>query len=359
MRVAKFAASRMTRRSFIVGGCVAVAAAAGGVAVGVASCSGGEEDVPAEPTASEDASSDKLGGKLTLYTCCDEALINAFVPAFMQETGVVVEVVQGSAAQCRDEVAAEVAAGSPVADAVWGGDASWFAAGEASFEKYISGENSGVIAECRNIGGYATPATRELCVIAVNTEAAKALGLKIDGFESLTDARLSGLLAVADSTTDAMAKSAAEALRAVGDTLPAYASTDEEGNATPGGEAFLSAVWAQAVGDVRATSADALRDVVDGAAVATIVYEQAARAMETETGRVEIVYPKEGCVRTLGCTAVVRGARNLEQARAWVDFVCSEAGQKAAAEKVALRSVREGVGETGSAPEVMCGVANA
>lgn len=348
MEASKLATSRLTRRSFIVGGAAAAVAVAAGVVVGVTSCSGGEEDVPAEPTAPEDASSSKLGGKLTLYTCCDEALINAFVPAFMQETGVVVDVVQKSAAQCRDEVAAEVAAGGPVADAVWGGDADWYAAGELSFDKYISGENSEVVEACRNINGCVTPMTRELCVLAVNAERAKKLGVSIDGFESLTDARLAGLLAVADPATDAMAKTASEALRAVGNKLPAYATTDEEGNATPGGEAFFSAVWAQAAGNVRSTSADALQDVVDGAAVAAIVYEQAARAQESATGRVEVVYPKEGCVQALGCAAVVRGARNLEQARTWVDFACSKAGQKAAAEKVALRSIRDGIGEAGS-----------
>ena len=336
----------LTRRSFI-GGAVAAVAAAAGVAAAVAYFSHGEEDVPSEPTVLEDASSAKLGGKLTLYTCCDETLINAFVPAFMQETGVAVEVVDRTAAQCRDEVAAEVAAGSPAADVVWGGDASWYAAGEACFDKYMSGENSSVIKEYRNVDGYVTPVTREVCVIAVNKAQADMLGVTIDGFASLTDARLTGQLAVSDPATDAAAKSAIEALRAVGNTLAAYATTDGEGNAIPGGDAFLSAVWAQAGGNVRATSADALQDVVAGAAVAAIVYEQAARAQESATGQVEIVYPSEGCLLVLGCTAVVRGATNLEQARAWVDFVCSEAGQKAAADKVALRSIREGVGEKG------------
>ena len=341
-----FKRPRLTRRSFI-GGAVAAVAAAAGVAAAVAYFSHGEEDVPSEPTVLEDASSAKLGGKLTLYTCCDETLINAFVPAFMQETGVAVEIVERAAAQCRDEVAAEAAAGRAVADVVWGGDASWYAAGESCFDKYVSGENSGVIKEYRNADGYVTPVTREVCVIAVNKAQAENLGVTIDGFASLMDAKLTGLLSVSDPATDAEAKTATEALRAVGNTLAAYATTDEEGNMTPGGEAFLSAVWAQAGGNVRATSADALQDVVDGAAVAAIVYEQAARAQETATGQIEVVYPSEGCLQVAGCAAVVRGASNLEQARAWVDFVCSEAGQKAAAEKVALRSIREGIGEKG------------
>ena len=349
-----FKRPRLTRRSFI-GGAVAAVAAAAGVAAAVAYFSHGEEDVPSEPTVLEDASSAKLGGKLTLYTCCDETLINAFVPAFMQETGVAVEVVERTAAQCRDEVAAEAAAGRAVADVVWGGDASWYAAGESCFDKYVSGGNSGVIKEYRNADGYVTPVTREVCVIAVNKAQAEKLGVTIDGFASLMDVKLTGLLSVSDPATDAEAKTATEALRAVGNTLAAYATTDEEGNMTLGGEAFLSAVWAQAGGNVRATSGDALQDVVDGTAVAAIVYEQSARAQESATGQIEVVYPSEGCLQVTGCAAVVRGASNLEQARAWVDFVCSEAGQKAAAEKVALRSIREGIGEKGE----LAGIAEA
>ncbi len=345
----------LTRRS-LVGGAVAAAAVAAGVAVGVSRCDKGEEDVPAEPAAQEeDASSKKLGGKMTLYTCCDEALVNAFVPAFMQQTNVVVDVVQRSAAACRDEAAAEVAGGIAGADVVWGGDAGWYAAGSECFARYLSGENSGVIKDCRNTDGYATPLTREVCVIAINPSQVKQLGVTIDGYESLTDERFAGWLAVSDPTTDAMAKTAAEELRAAGDALPAYATTDDEGNVTPGGEAFLSAVWAQAGGNVRATSADAIQDVVDGAAAAAIVYEQAARSAEAETSQVEVVYPKEGCAVALGCSAVVRGATNLEQAKAWIDFACSEAGQKAAAEKVCLRSIREGVGETSKIPGAVAG----
>lgn len=342
----------LTRRSFVGMG-VGVLAVGAGAAFGVARCSASDAEVPSEPKVGDAASGSgsgasadaKVGGKLVMYTCCDEALINAFVPGFMQETGVVVDVVRKSAAECRDGVAAEVAAGRVIADVVWGGDEDWYSAGEACFDKYFSSENAGVLDGCRNIGGYVTPATREVCAIAVNSAKAAELGAEIVGYNDLLDERLAGLVVVADPQTDAAGKSSREAVHEVGNLLPAFVTTAEDGSVVPGGDAFLAAMDAQTGGNVRATSKDVLEDVLSGEAVAGLVYEQAAAAMADLTGEVEVVLPREGCLVVHGCTAIARGATNLAQARAWVDFACGEGAQRAAAGKVRLRSVRDGIGE--------------
>ena len=342
----------LTRRTFVGLGVGALAAGAG-VALGVTRCSAGDAGVPSEPKGSDAAAGSgsgaaadaKVGGKLVMYTCCDEALINAFVPGFMQETGVVVDVVRKSAAECRDDVAAEVAAGRVIADVVWGGDEDWYAAGEACFEKYFSSGNTGVLDECRNADGFVTPVTREVCAIAVNSAKAVELGVEISGYDDLLDERLAGLVAVADPQTDAAGKSSREAVHEVGNLLPAFVTTAEDGSVVPGGDAFLAAMDAQTGGNMCATSEDVLEDVLSGEAVAGLVYEQAAAAVADLTGEVEVVLPREGCLVVHGCTAIARGATNLAQARAWVDFACGENAQRAAAGKVRLRSVRDGIGE--------------
>lgn len=342
----------LTRRSFVGMGVGALAVGAG-AAFGVARCSASDAEVPSEPKVGDAASGSgsgagadaKVGGKLVMYTCCDEALINAFVPGFMQETSVVVDVVRKSAAECRDDVAAEVAAGRVIADVMWGGDEDWYSAREACFEKYFSSENAGVLDGCRNTDGYVTPATREVCAIAVNSAKAAELGVEIAGYGDLLDERLAGLVAVADPQTDAAGKSSRKAVREVGNLLPAFVTTAEDGSVVPGGDAFLAAMEAQTGGNVRATSEDVLEDVLSGEAVAGLVYEQAAAAMADLTGEVEVVLPREGCLIVHGCTAIARGATNLAQARAWVDFACGEGAQRAAAGRVRLRSVRDGVGE--------------
>ena len=346
-------------------------------AVGVSRCSHGDADMPAEPTTSGDAAAGKRGGKLVLYTSCNDALVNAVVPAFSQETGIVVDVRQMTTSECRDYAAAEVAAGSVIGDVVWGGDENWYAAGEGCFEKYFSAENQSVRDDCRNEGGYATPVTREVCVIAVNKALAEKLQLEVKGYESLLAGACAGLVAMPDPKTDAAGLSQIEAVLAVGDAqkaktdasavtsgeASAAASTTEKGDvaaeptdAAAGdaiasgaatealdGQALLAGILAQVGDKVLSTSEDVIETVLNGEAVAGLVYEQLAQDFASSTGEIEVVYPQEGVLVGHGCAAIVKGCDNHEQARSWIDYVTGDSCQWAAAGKSAVRSVRDGV----------------
>ena len=367
---------QITRRQAIAGGAAIVAVGAA-TAVGVSRCSHGDADMPAEPTTSGDAAAGKRGGKLVLYTSCNDALVNAVVPAFSQETGIVVDVRQMTTSECRDYAAAEVAAGSVIGDVVWGGDENWYAAGEGCFEKYFSAENQSVRDDCRNEGGYATPVTREVCVIAVNKALAEKLQLEVKGYESLLAGACAGLVAMPDPKTDAAGLSQIEAVLAAGDAqkaktdasaatsgeASAAASSTEKGDvaAEPAdaaagdaiasgaatealdGQALLAGILAQVGDKVLSTSEDVIETVLNGEAVAGLVYEQLAQDFASSTGEIEVVYPQEGVLVGHGCAAIVKGCDNHEQARSWIDYVTGDSCQWAAAGKSAVRSVRDGV----------------
>lgn len=387
--VPRLSRARLTRRSAVAGGALALLAVASAV-FGVARCSRGDEDVPAEPSAGDaaaasgsgSAAAPRHGGKLTLYTSCSDSLVNAVVPAFSQETGIAVNVVQMTSAQCQADVAAEVEAGSPAADVVWGGDASWFANPQNIYERYFSAENSSVLDEWRATDGYVTSVVREVCAILVNRERAEEAGLQIGGYVDLLDPKLAGLVAMADPHADATALTQVEAVLAVGDALAAEGEPGEaaaaaaesaadaeaadataaEASETPddaaasdapavsSGSELLSALRAQIGGAPYETSEDVAEAVLSGAVVAGLVYEQQAAAAADLSDEVEVVYPAEGCLAAASCTAIARGCGNGEQARAWVDYVLTEACQRAAQDKAHARSVREGVaGEDGFA----------
>ena len=371
---------QITRRQAIAGG-AAVVAVGVATAAGVSRCSHGDADMPAEPTTSGDAAAGKRGGKLVLYTSCNDALVNAVVPAFSQETGIVVDVRQMTTSECRDYAEAEVAAGSAIGDVVWGGDESWFAAGEGCFEKYFSAGNQSVRDDCRNEGGYATPVTREMCVIAVNKALAEKLQLEVKGYESLLAGACAGLVAIPDPETDAAGLSQVEAVLAAGDAqkaktdasavtsgeASAAASTTEKSDAAGeaaaqpadaaagdavasgaatealDGQALLAGISAQVGDKVFPTSEDVIEAVLNGEAVAGLVYEQLAQDFASSTGEIEVVYPQEGALVAHGCAAIVKGCDNHEQARSWVDYVTGDSCQWAAAGKSAVRSVKDGV----------------
>lgn len=200
----------------------------------LAACSGGDEGVTTEP-APTNPSEGKLGGKLVLYTSCTESLINAVVPAFMEDSGVAVRVVRGTTGELLGRLGEELAAGEPVADVLWGGDASWYvsdsgekggaAAGESGgsaaglFQSYVSAENAAAREGCGNVAGIATPVTREVTVIAVGDSAGAGAASPV-GDGAATDAGA----ATSDSGSDSHV--VAESSSVAGSDLDAGSAAD-------------------------------------------------------------------------------------------------------------------------------------
>ncbi len=315
---------KVTRRQAVLGGAGVLAAAIAG-AVGISRYMRRTQSVATEPSSSE-ADSSKLGGKLTMYTCCPDSLVNAFVPAFQQQTGVAVDVRQMDAASMIELVAAEGGSGAPIADVVWGADASWYTVVHDKLGRYISSQADGVMTELCDSEGYVTPVTREATAIVVNRQIAQNLDLEITGYASLLSSRLAGRVALADPTRDADAF-----LQLVG---------------VLGGKdkwALAQRLFEQASSAVCQSADDVIDAVLGGSAVCGLLGEQRARALMASTDEVDVVMPAEGVVALASNTAILNGCSNLAQAQAWVDYACGHDGQQAAADKTYLRSVREDV----------------
>lgn len=298
---------QLTRRALLAGGAALVAGGVG-VAAGVVSCTRGAADVPAEPSAvSDDSAADagKLGGKLVLYTSCPEDTVNAAVARFSQDAGVTVSVVQGTEREVFDRLAAEAELGEPVADVVWGGDASWYAVAEG--------------------GEKPAEVTREVGVFAV----ASALKTAPAGYADLVGAPFAGRVALCDP-----AGCEAGWLHLAG-------MLSSAGGVSAGGELDSDVAW-QFVADLVAAGAvvcdsetDALQMVLDGDADVALVSEQCARQQARRTGELDVVWPEEGMASVAACVGVVSGCRNEAQATAFVDFLVGHDGQQVLADALA------------------------
>ena len=352
-------------------GLASAAAVAGlGAAAGLAGCSGGDEKVSAEPA---NPSAGKLGGKLVLYTSCSESLINAAVPAFMQDMGVAVSVVRGTTSELMARLEADAAAGARVADVVWGGDASWYEAAPERFATYVAGENGAMREGCRNASGVCTPVTREVAVLVRGSgSAANAAGAA----EGEGADRAAG----ADAGTD---EAGATAEPAVPRDVTGYTTLFSRGLADCAYEdpavseagllhlASLSASlgasdanapwrWAQELSAVGVVAAEdeagdgepVLSVVDEGAAAWGLGLEQSCLAAAREGHAVEAVYPAEGEAVSCGCTAIVRDCANLSQAQVWVDYVVGQGCQQVLVSEAAARPVRADVNDPEGVPEV-------
>ena len=391
-------ASLLTRRAAL-----GVAIACAGACL--TACSGGDEDVTAEP-APTDPSEGKLGGKLVLYTSCTESLINAVVPTFMEDSGVAVRVVRGTTGELLGRLGEELSAGEPVADVLWGGDASWYVTGSGEkggaaaeesggaaaglFQSYVSAENAAAREGCGNVAGIATPVTREVAVIAVGDAAGAAAepptddGAEVGAGEATPDSG-SELGSASESGSGASSGASSETSQDAIDFVPAgyadlldprlggpvaferpedsavalaHVAAIEAGFGVEGADApwsyvtNLLAVTQEASGDELGDGEAALNSVLEGDATVALSSEQACAALAAEGLGVSVVYPVEGTFVSCGCTAVARDCAHLAQARAWVDFVCGERCQRILSEQACSRPVREGVGEPTGLPEV-------
>lgn len=390
-----FGAPLLTRRAAL-----GVAIACAGSCC-LTACSGGDEDVTTEP-APTDPSEGKLGGKLVLYTSCTESLINAVVPAFMEDSGVAVRVVRGTTGELLGRLGEELFAGEPVADVLWGGDASWYVTGSGEkggaaaeesggadaglFQSYVSAENAAAREGCGNVAGIATPVTREVAVIAVGDAAGAAAeppmngGAEAGAGEATPDSG-SESGSTSESGSDSSSETGQNDIAFVpagyADLLDprfggpvaferaedsavalAHVAAIEAGLGAEGADApwsyvtNLIAVAQEVSGDELGDGEAALNSVLEGDATAALSSEQACEALAAEGLGVSAVYPVEGAFVSCGCTAVVRDCAHLAQARAWVDFVCGEGCQRILSEQACSRPVREGVGDPTGLPEI-------
>lgn len=334
----------VTRRSVVAGGAVAAAAVAAGVALGVSRWSASSGTAASgSGDGSGDAAEDgavKMGpveaaGKLTIYTSCNEALVNAFVVPFTEKTGIVVDVQTMSCAQWQAAVAEEVAAGINGADVVWGGDRSCF----------------------EGVAGLASPqkVSREVCALAVSWDVDDKVREKITGYSGLAAlaAGASGLAAqvcLADPTADEDGFLQLLGLLCAGERATATASTTGSGAATTVAQLGTDNQWAYAQSFLSATGAKTLATMEDvenalvaGTAQVALMPEQRAYALAAVTGMVDVVLPAEGACVTPSYMARVASASNKDQVTAWFDYVCGEEGQRAAARATYLRPIEDAV----------------
>ncbi|HBO35088.1 MAG TPA: hypothetical protein DD633_00565 [Sphaerochaeta sp.] len=72
------------------------------------------------------------------------------------------------------------------------------------------------------------------------------------------------------------------------------------------------------------SSSAVFEQVADGSCKVGITYEEAALKYEKSGENLEVVYPAEGTSKVPGPIAIIKGAKNLEHAKKFVDFILSK-----------------------------------
>ena len=247
---------------------------------------------------------------LTLYTCVTDATQKAVVAGFTRtHPGVTVQVFRAPTGQLNARVAGDVRSGGLRADVVWACD-------PLTMQGYV---------RQRLVGGWTPPNASDLPAAYRTTDAVGAALLYVvavhrhgtpapASWSDLTGPAYRNAVALPDPAF------AASALGAVGWFVQTPAL----------GPGFLKDLHANGAVTVK-TPDDVTTGVAQGIYKAGVTISSSANAAKKAGSPLDVVWPRPGAIAVWGPVAVSRTSAHPSAARALVEYVVSEPGQRALA----------------------------
>ncbi|MDD3252826.1 MAG: ABC transporter substrate-binding protein [Lachnospiraceae bacterium] len=273
---------------------------------------------PAETTAaaSEAAGSEAAteaakqgGGELVVYSPNSEGLINATIPLFEEKYGVKVELIQAGTGELVKRIQSEKE--DPYADVLFGGSWSLMYDNEDLWEPYVSANDGELINAYKNTCGFITGNVLDGSVILVNTD---LIGdIPVEGYADLLNPELKGKIATADPANSS------SAFAHLTNMLLAMGGYEDD-NAWK----YVEDLFTNVDGKISEGSGAVYKGVADGEYVVGLSYEDPCAQLVRDGAPVKIIYPKEGTVFLPASATIIKGAKNMDNAKLFIDFITSE-----------------------------------
>lgn len=252
----------------------------------------------------------------------------SIIPSFEAKTGIKVTVESMGSGDAMKRISSETA--NPTFDLMYGGSLANYAANKDLFQDYLSSEDANLMPEYQNKLGYCTNYTVDGSVLLVNTELLAELGIEINGYADLLQPELKDKIVTADPSASSSAFcQLTNMLLAMG----GYES-DEAWQ-------YVTDLFKNINGKVVSSSSAVYKGVYNGEYVVGLTYEDpCVTFLKDGATNIKIVYPVEGTVFLPAQIGIVKNAKNLENAQAFVDFMLSEEAQVFLAENTTSRPIR-------------------
>ncbi|WEK55468.1 MAG: extracellular solute-binding protein [Candidatus Cohnella colombiensis] len=275
---------------------------------------------------SKNESASKDSGKLVVYTPNSESIINTIIPLFEKETGITVELISAGTGELMKRVQSEKS--NPYADVMFGGGYSLYMENADLFENYVSPNDQYLLEGHRNTSGFATPYISDGSVLLVNTN---LIGdIKIESYADLLNPALKGKIASADpaSSSSAFAQ-LTNMLKAMGGDYTSDAGWN-----------YVGELVKNLDGKIASGSSAVHKSVADGEYVVALTYEDPSASYVKSGAPVKIVYPTEGAVFLDAVSGIVKGTKNLDNAKKFIDFILFKEAQDAFGLELTNRPLR-------------------
>ncbi len=294
--------------------------------LGVVACSSKPQDAKVE-SAKEEVAEQSAGDTLTVYSPHPAEAINLVVKEFEEKTGIKVEIVAAGTGELLKRVQSEK--DNPLGDVLWGGGAESLQAFSELFEPYKSAELENVDAKYYDKDNKWTGESPLPMVILYNTNLVPE-NIEITSWKDILNPEFKGKIAMADPSKSGSAYTILVTM------LTAYQSEND-------GWDFIKAFYNNLDGKILTSSSAVYKGVADGEYALGLTLEKKAIKYVLSGAPVKIVYPSEGTSAVPDGVAIIKGTKNLDNAKRFMDFILSKDTQTLGALELSRRSVRNDV----------------
>ncbi|MBQ6123807.1 MAG: extracellular solute-binding protein [Spirochaetales bacterium] len=256
-------------------------------------------------------------GELILYTTVSQAHYDIAIAKFNElYPNITVYYTYGGAGDCKARIQAEAA--NPQADAMFGGlqYADLEAYGQY-FDTYVSKNDAKMQEGYHNTSGKLTFHDVQIPVMVVNDALEAELGIKVTGWASLLDPKLYGKVVMANPTSSSSAWNNLQCLL-----------TDFGGWDSDAAWDYIAKLMSNGLVVVSSSSVPG-KSTLAGEYAVGLSYEPAiVKLLDAGTTGGHMVYWEEGVTSVGFASAIIKGAKNLENAKLFMDFLQSDAGQQ-------------------------------
>ncbi|NLN65096.1 MAG: extracellular solute-binding protein [Clostridiaceae bacterium] len=271
---------------------------------------------------------EKDTGTLVIYCPHPLEFINPLVSEYESQTGVKVEVIAAGTGELLKRVESEQE--NPLGDIFWGGSLSTMKPKMDLFENYQSANEEFVQDTMKNTEGPLTRFTDIPSVLMVNTD---LIGdIEINGYEDLLNPALKGKIAHCDpSKSSSSFEHLINILYAMGN-----------GNPEDGWE-YVEKFCENLDGKLLSGSSAVYKGVADGEYVVGLTFEEGGAKYVADGAPVKLVYMEEGVISKPDGVYIIKNAKNMKNAKGFIDFVTSKEAQTIIVQQLNRRSVRKDV----------------
>lgn len=271
--------------------------------------------------AQTEESGTKVGGNLVIYSPNSDKLIDAAY-AFGEQYGITVDVLSMGSGEVSARVVSE--AGNPQAD-VWYGGVNYANGNKYAeyFEPYVAKGDEKLPEAYRNQNGCVTRYCLDgSAALLINVDVFKQLGVNPDDFKGYSDLlwpELKGHIAMGNAAKSSSAwAELTNMLLVMGDEPYDEKAWD-----------FVEKFCAQLNGTILGSSSAIYKGTVSGEYAVGVSYEDpCVSLLDNGATNVRLVYPEEGAVWLPAGAAILKGAKNMDNAKLFMDWLISDEGQK-------------------------------